>query len=813
MKTTRILALLIIAICHPIYSNAGKVSQETAIKAATTWSKHTNYPLQSNVKGAAQTVFTETGSGEQILFYIVKLNENGIVIVSSDDEITPVLAFSSSNDITELKQSGLIEIIRSDIEKLIESKTRRETSNDITGDIHNPQNEQTTENSKRNKQLWTVLTNDDSQTKSGTTNPFLDVFSDERVPKLLKTKWSQGNDRLVGFPLYNYFTPNHYPTGCVATAMGQIIRYHEKPIGPVTRNTYMIYVDNIPVPATIMGGDGQGGAYRWQLMDSEPSWFTAELNKKNISALLFDAGMSVRMQYTQNSSGALHPAAQEAFWKQFGYGSQYVSEATSNTGVPYDILMTSINASLDANLPAILGISSTKNGEHSRHSVVCDGYGYTSGVLFHHINLGWSTEAWYNIPNIDDYSNIFDMLFNITPGKWQFPYIISGRIVDSRGNPLQEVNVNIQLYNEPTITTTTNSNGIYSYVGDYIELKSISAEKNGYSFNHYFTYKFNGNGYTPNNYPQFNRWSYNFMDKSTINIFRIPNTALTQASVGKLNNHGDVVGYFNQLNRLPGLDVDIISYIYNTNTNSYKYFALPLKNTSPQQYVSTMATSVSDNGIIIGNYYGNGGISGFILQGNSWESITYPSSPYTFLVDVNGKGEIIGYAMNASNKKISFIYFNHSFKDFAPAGFETIVLEGFNDKGFAIGYIPDQSSSYIKKQCLCNISKNTCQYIDGIGNYAKLGDINDLNEICGVDSYGTWKYPIIITNGSIYGIGEDSNSSVLDATGINNTGRIAGTVYYFWPTDLFYTNPPGLIPRKKNSSSGIFNLLLNITPN
>ncbi len=34
-------------------------------------------------------------------------------------------------------------------------------------------------------------------------------------------------------PLYNYYTPGNYRTGCVATAMAQLMRYHQHPTAPI----------------------------------------------------------------------------------------------------------------------------------------------------------------------------------------------------------------------------------------------------------------------------------------------------------------------------------------------------------------------------------------------------------------------------------------------------------------------------------------------------------------------------------------------------------------------------------------------------
>ena len=44
----------------------------------------------------------------------------------------------------------------------------------------------------------------------------------EQIGPLMQTTWGQGSP-------YNSFTPSNTPTGCVAVATAQIMRYHEWP--------------------------------------------------------------------------------------------------------------------------------------------------------------------------------------------------------------------------------------------------------------------------------------------------------------------------------------------------------------------------------------------------------------------------------------------------------------------------------------------------------------------------------------------------------------------------------------------------------
>ncbi|HYP17860.1 MAG TPA: carboxypeptidase regulatory-like domain-containing protein, partial [Opitutus sp.] len=132
-------------------------------------------------------------------------------------------------------------------------------------------------------------------------------------------------------------------------------------------------------------------------------------------------------------------------------------------------LMKALRTSLDAGLPANLDIF-TETG--IGHSLVVDGYGYTGGTRFHHLNLGWGghSDAWYNFPPIDvvlgdgtpEFFTIITALkYNIDPevaGE-----MITGRIVDANGKPVGGATV--QLNTSPARSVTTNARGLYAFKG------------------------------------------------------------------------------------------------------------------------------------------------------------------------------------------------------------------------------------------------------------------------------------------------------------------------------------------------------------
>ena len=85
-------------------------------------------------------------------------------------------------------------------------------------------------------------------------------LDDVRVEPLVKSRWGQENNSMYinyGEPCFNYYTPNNYPCGCVATAMAQVMRYHRHPaFGAVVTKTCRVGGENQAYPS-------YGGAACW----------------------------------------------------------------------------------------------------------------------------------------------------------------------------------------------------------------------------------------------------------------------------------------------------------------------------------------------------------------------------------------------------------------------------------------------------------------------------------------------------------------------------------------------------------------------
>ena len=128
------------------------------------------------------------------------------------------------------------------------------------------------------------------------------------VNQLCKTTWSQENDYGTGPNLYNTVCPgsgqNQAVTGCVATAMGQIMKYWNYPTKGLSSSSYddeqPNYTDNNGVLSFNYGNT----TFHWTNMPDSlaPNSPTAQINA--VDSLLYACGVSVDMDYTPSGSGA-----------------------------------------------------------------------------------------------------------------------------------------------------------------------------------------------------------------------------------------------------------------------------------------------------------------------------------------------------------------------------------------------------------------------------------------------------------------------------------------------------------------------------
>jgi len=463
-------------------------------------------------------------------YYVVYLNPSGLVFLPADDLVEPIIGFMPEGYYDPSPVNPLGALVSRDIPGRVVQAREVEAKGVETLAADSPH--------AKARRKWAWL---EKSTTSGTeASEFgIDPISDVRVASFVNSRWNQAgadgslpDPTTCNYPCYNYFTPpyaagdaRNYVSGCVATALSQLIRYCSYPtsgIGKVQKSYYIHDPYNYsPLPGYTRGGDDNGGAYVWT-NDNMPyitNSSTTPTQRAAIGRLLWDVGISVGMNYdtvANGGSGTDTLKAADALVNTFQY-SNAKKGYNSGSNLLTDPRNAMVNPNLHAGYPILFGITNGSSG----HAIVCDGYGYNAyPTMYHHLNMGWSgsSDLWYNLPNIGtgyNFNSVYKCIYNVyTSGTGE---IIAGRVTDSAGNPISGVTVTATGggHTYPALAATSSS-GIYAIPKVLSGTTfTVSASKTGYTFTSQSV--LTGTSPTLPNYSPTtgNRWGIDFVAGST----------------------------------------------------------------------------------------------------------------------------------------------------------------------------------------------------------------------------------------------------------------------------------------------------------
>lgn len=281
------------------------------------------------------------------LVYVFNKGENnGFVVVSGSDKANGILGYASTGTFDADKiPDGLIFWLNGFAEEI---KLLEETS-------------------ERN--LFIVS----DQKKSRNQAPSSSQFSSSISPLLGGIKWNQGvpyNNLCPVIP----GTSNRAVTGCVATGMAQVMKYHQWPVSGTGSNSYTSKTKQIPLSV-----DFSTTTYDWANMTNVYNTSSTETQKTAIATLMYHCGVSTNMDYDE-SSGTSTSKMAKALINHFGYDANLnlIRRDFYTRGEWINLLKTELNASR----PVLYGGQSETGG----HLFVCDGYDSND---FFHFNWGW----------------------------------------------------------------------------------------------------------------------------------------------------------------------------------------------------------------------------------------------------------------------------------------------------------------------------------------------------------------------------------------------------------------------------------------
>ncbi|MGI6521895.1 MAG: InlB B-repeat-containing protein [Fermentimonas sp.] len=164
-------------------------------------------------------------------------------------------------------------------------------------------------------------------------------------------------------------------TGCVATAMAQVMRYYQHPLQGVGSKTY--FAEHIGQNLTV---DFSATQYDWANMLPKYSASATDEQKLAVATLMYHAGVAAEMDYSKDGSGAYTSTGALALYEHFDYDIG-VSGAMRKYYSEEEWLQL-IKTELNATRPVLM----SGHGSAGGHAFVCDGYATNDFV---HINWGW----------------------------------------------------------------------------------------------------------------------------------------------------------------------------------------------------------------------------------------------------------------------------------------------------------------------------------------------------------------------------------------------------------------------------------------
>lgn len=290
-------------------------------------------------------------------------NDGGFVIVSNDDRTIPILGFSEKGsldpDNMPSNMKAWLQGYADEIAWLAEHG-------------------QTTTGPKKSRQ------------KVGS-------HSTAAIAPLITTTWNQGTPYNNLCPTYD--DPNYgsgtCATGCVATAMAQVMKYHEWPIDatqPIPGYTSTSYRFNLPSLPAI--------TFDWANMKYDYSGSYTADEATAVATLMQYCGYSVEMDYGPESGSNTSKVA-SALKEYFDYNDQTTQLVTRSyyTSANWADL---IYHELANARPVVYGGQSSGGG----HEFVCDGYMFDNGTDYFHINWGWGgkSDDYFVLSSLNPYA-------------------------------------------------------------------------------------------------------------------------------------------------------------------------------------------------------------------------------------------------------------------------------------------------------------------------------------------------------------------------------------------------------------------------
>ena len=337
--------------------------------------------------------YTSVAKDGTASFYAFSLsNGKGFVLVSANDAVEPILGYSteSSFDLNTIKKAPvqITNWLNNYSKKIAYAIAHKATA---TNAIKNRWELYQTPQTISKHQLFGAPTG---------------------VSPLVQTTWDQSTEYTGAPYTYNALCPydsnynDRAVTGCVATAMAQIMRYWNYPATGSGSNSYTPQTNYyLGVQSANFGAT----TYQWNNMPLSLTTSSPAADINAVATLMYQCGVSVDMNYGVGSGGGSSAIAINnggGFW---GTAYNNAQEAFVNN-FNYDISLQGLNRSsytdaawiglIEKELNAKRPVIYTGDGSDGGHCWVGDGYDANNYI---HFNWGWSgaCNGYYDIDNLN----------------------------------------------------------------------------------------------------------------------------------------------------------------------------------------------------------------------------------------------------------------------------------------------------------------------------------------------------------------------------------------------------------------------------
>ena len=347
MKKLYVFVLSVIAV---LAANAEPVSRSEALQKARQFMPGKQFNANQAFSRSKRVM------ADKEPFYIFNAEEGGFVIISGDDRTVPVIGYSEKG---QLLQDDMPDNLRNWLDGYAEQLQAIE-----------------------NGEATPALPRSAKVTRGVSAKP--------AIAPLIKTTWNQSVPYNLKVPSLDYeYEGKKYTlpcvTGCVATALAQVMYYYRWPLTCPALDAYTTSSKGIEVPAL------PATTFQWDKMQLTYAGNETGDPANSVAELMRYVGQANEMDYNISSNGGsgayIH---QDVMFNTFGYSrNMYSAYRYEYSTVEWENL---IYQELAAGRPVLYSGTSYDAGadKFGGHQFICDGY---DGNGLFHMNWGWGGQS------------------------------------------------------------------------------------------------------------------------------------------------------------------------------------------------------------------------------------------------------------------------------------------------------------------------------------------------------------------------------------------------------------------------------------